>query len=213
MNQQGTTLTQIADRYGISTQTLRRRIDQHPELGIKVVPRKRTTLDANQTAALCGILDKLYTADDESAAVPASAGDRAASHGHGSHTAHHTERAHRGTNPAESDDRLARALQRIAELELSNSDLLTEKHRLETDIAVANARADERGERISSLERRADEYPKLLKAGKDEARAAGLTEGKAQGREEGLEEGREAGIAEERERWKNMGRWKRFFAK
>ena len=96
---------------------------------------------------------------------------------------------------------------------MSNSDLLTEKHRLETDIAVANARADERGERISSLERRADEYPKLLKAGKDEARAAGLTEGKVQGREEGLEEGREAGIAEERERWKNMSRWKRFFAK
>lgn len=211
MNQQGTTLTQIADRYGISTQTLRRRIDQHPELGIKVVPRKRTTLDANQTAALCGILDKLYATDDESSAAPASAG--AASHRHDPHALHHTERTRREANPDESDDRLASALQRIAELELSNSDLLTEKHRLETDIAVANARADERGERISSLERRADEYPKLLKAGKDEARAAGLTEGKAQGREEGLEEGREAGIAEERERWKNMSRWKRFFAK
>lgn len=211
MNQQGTTLTQIADRYGISTQTLRRRIDQHPELGIKVVPRKRTTLDANQTAALCGILDKLYATDDESSAAPASAGT--ASHRHDPHASHHTERTRREANPAESDDRLASALQRIAELELSNSDLLTEKHRLETDIAVANARADERGERISSLERRADEYPKLLKAGKDEARAAGLTEGKAQGREEGLEEGREAGIAEERERWKNMSRWKRFFTK
>lgn len=212
MNQQGTTLTQIADRYGISTQTLRRRIDQHPELGIKVVPRKRTTLDANQTAALCGILDKLYATDDPAPATVAAHEQRAAT-ARTSYPAGHAGHSKRGNNPAEYDEKLAAALQRIAELEVSNSDLLTEKHRLETDIAVANARADERGERISSLERRADEYPKLLKAGKDEARAAGLTEGKVQGREEGLEEGREAGIAEERERWKNMSRWKRFFAK
>ena len=165
-------------------------------------------------------MDKLYASDENADLIPPHAGEaavdtpaaRAARASRAATQAAGQAGAHAGThpaNPAASDPDLAATLQRIAELELANADLLTEKHRLETDIAVANARADERGERISSLERRADEYPKLLKAGKDEARAAGLTEGKAAG----IEEGREAGIAEERERWQNMSRWKRFFGK
>lgn len=210
MNQQGTSLNQIAEQYDISTQTLRRRIEQHPELGIKLVARKRTLLDANQTAALCAILDKLYATDDEEA--PAATPHAPAEHkAAGSQHSHHRatgSRASTTASKATADD-LAQAKARIAELEAANAHLLSEKQRLETDIAVANARAEERGDRISSLERHADEYPKLLKEGKSEARAAGIVEGKAQG----VEEGRKAGIEEERTRWQQMGRWKRFFGR
>lgn len=218
MNQQGTSLNQIAKQYDISTQTLRRRIEQHPELGIKLVARKRTVLDANQTAALCAILDKLYTTEENAPAIPSATPTAGA----GATPTRSTQTASRGTagskarstkqpsasSAAPSED-LSNALNRIAELEKANAELLSEKQRLETDIAVANARAEERGDRISSLERHADEYPKLLKEGKSEARAAGIVEGKAQG----IEEGRKAGIEEERTRWQQMGRWKRFFGR
>lgn len=217
MNQQGTSLNQIAEQYDISTQTLRRRIEQHPELGIKLVARKRTLLDANQTAALCAILDKLYATDDEEgaeAAPRAKAEHKSAPSQHSRHRAAGTRAANTASEAhtaaaAEADDDLAQAKARIAELEQANAHLLSEKQRLETDIAVANARAEERGDRISSLERHANEYPKLLKEGKSEARAAGIVEGKAQG----VEEGRKAGIEEERTRWQQMGRWKRFFGR
>lgn len=222
MNQQGTSLNQIAEQYGISTQTLRRRIEQHPELGIKLVARKRTVLDANQTAALCAILDKLYRTDDEAPAPNKSEGksDAPSAHAPSVPSAHPTRnRTEKAKGPAarpSNADNLSDALERIAQLEKANADLRSENERLETDIAaaktdiaVANARAEERGDRIASLERHADEYPKLLKEGKSEARAAGIVEGKAQG----VEEGRKAGIEEERARWQQMGRWKRFFGR
>ncbi|MGI6590896.1 MAG: helix-turn-helix domain-containing protein [Eggerthellaceae bacterium] len=210
MNQQGTSLSQIAKRYGISTQTLRRRIEQHPELGIKLVARKRTLLDANQTAALCAILDKLYRFDDGKEAPGNHTGDNRASRSSAKTPAEKRAQStvSAGTHAGAPTD-LDAALARIAELEKKNAELVTETQRLHTDIAVANARAEERGTYIATLERRADAYPRLLKEGKDEARAAGLVEGKTQG----METGREAGIAEERSRWEQMGRWKRFFAK
>lgn len=222
MNQQGTSLNQIAEQYGISTQTLRRRIEQHPELGIKLVARKRTVLDANQTASLCAILDKLYRTDDEDAAPVKVEGktDSPSAHAPSGQSARasrgRTEKAHPSATRTSNAESLNDALERIARLEKTNADLRSENERLEsdiaaakTDIAVANARAEERGDRIASLERHADEYPKLLKEGKSEARAAGIVEGKAQG----VEEGRKAGIEEERARWQQMGRWKRFFGR
>lgn len=206
MNQQGTSLTQIAEQYGLSTQTLRRRIEQHDELGIKLIPRKRTLLDPNQTAALCAILDQLYRSDEGDLAEDdtedirsAIETDRTASDFPVSTPVY--EESSVRTFPADLDA----ALRRIVELEHENAELTAEAQRLQTDAAVANARAEERGTYLAALERRADAYPKLLQEGRDEARAAGLLEGK--------EQGREAGVSEERARWEQMGRWERFFAR
>ena len=137
-------LPAIAERYGISTKTLHKRIKEHPELGIVVESRRAPRLDDNQVAALCSILDKMY----------------------GRRVFLPTETPEAVSEAMESEEKD----RRIRELSQRVSDLESEKAQLTTDLAVERARREGVEERLGFLVVLSERIPRLEEAA--EARRA-----------------------------------------
>ena len=180
-------ITEIADSYNLSSQTIRRIVKEHPELDIKLEPRKRTNLTVNQVSALCALLDSRYKSDVSVDDLKRGSDDVPVS----TQTMQHAEPNESSSTTVLQQDTLE-LLQQIADL---REELAFAKGQLEGRDTLIKILED----RNSELESTQLSFPKLLEEGKDSARESG--------REQGLEEGRMS----ERNRWLSMSRWKRFF--
>ena len=181
-------ITEIAESYNLSSQTIRRIVKEHPELDIKLEPRKRTNLTVNQVSALCSLLDSRYKSDVSVSDVKQN----------GSATPIVVEAAMQAD--PDSDASATTVLQQ------NTYELLQQITDLREELAFTKGQIEGKDELIRILEERNNElestqmsFPKLLEEGKESARESG--------REQGVEEGR----MNERNRWLSMSRWKRFF--